>query len=175
MSDFFKEIDKVVKKLDKIAKEWEPKKKPSQKTPKETPKEQTTSTEGLDLRKYITIDEVARITKLPIDTYTPYLDDEWEGGVFTSSNPKIHTYFQVWFARKNVDGYTPDGALSYYLEVTPNLQQIKGIGDKSYWSESNAVLFVRKGQDVLQAVTTSDRGLSFDIMKRLLEIIISKV
>ena len=76
------------------------KEKGFKKTPKKTPKEQTTPSEGLDLRKYISIEEVARITKLPIDPYSPYLDDEWEGGVYTSSDPKIHTYFQVWFARK---------------------------------------------------------------------------
>jgi hypothetical protein len=170
MVDFFKELEKAAKHLDKIAREWEPKKKT-----KKTPKEQTTSSEGLDLRKYITIDQVANVTKLPIDSYSPYLDDEWEGGVYTSSNPKIHTYFQVWIARKDVDGYNPEGVLSYFKEVTPNLKAVKGFGDEAFWSDSNAVFFVRKGQDVLQAVTTSDRGLSLEIMKRLVEIIMLKL
>ncbi len=175
MVDFFKELEKATKHLDKIAKEWEPKKK-TEKTPKDKPKEQkTTPVEGLDLRKYLSIDEVAQITKLPIDDYSQYEDEDWEGGVYTSSNPKIHTYFQVWFTRKDVDGYNPEGVLSYFKEVTPNLKAVKGFGDEAYWSDSNAVFFVRKGQDVLQAVTTSDRGLSLDIMKRLLEIIISKM
>ena len=169
MVDFFKELEKAAKHLDKISKEWEPKKK---KTPKEKQKEQkTTPVEGFDLRKYLSIDEVAQITKLPIDNYGPYRDEEWVGGVYRSNNPKIHTYFQLWFARKDVDGYNPEGALSYFKEVTPNLKAVKGFGDEAYWSDSNAVFFVRKGQDVLQALTTSDRGLSLEIMKKLLEII----
>ena len=112
---------------------------------------------------------------MPIDKYGPYKDEEWVGGVYTSSNPKIHTYFQVWFARKDVDGYNPNGVLDYFKEVTPDLQPVKGFGDKAFWSDSNTVLFVHKGQDVLQAVTTSDRGLSLGIMKRLVEIILSKL
>ena len=75
MVDFFKELEKATKHLDKIAKEWEPKKKP--------PKEQkTTPVEGLDLRKYISIDKVAQITKLPIDKYSPYKDDECSKKLF---------------------------------------------------------------------------------------------
>ena len=131
--------------------------------------------ESLDLRKYLSIDEVAQITKLPIDDYGPYKDEEWEGGVYTSSNPKIHTYFQVWIARKDVDGYNPEGVLSYFKEVTPNLKAVKGFGDEAYWSDSNSVFFVRKGQDVLQATTTSDKGLTLKVMKRLVDIILSKV
>ena len=172
MVDFFKELEKATKHLDKIAKEWEPKKKPKKEKPKE---QKTTLVKGFDLRKYLSIDEVAQITKLPIDDYGPYKDEEWEGGVYTSSNPKIHTYFQVWVARKDVDGYNPEGVLSYFKEVTPNLKEVKGFGDEAYWSNSNAVFFVRKGQDILQATTTSDRGLSLEIMKKLVEKILSKV
>jgi len=171
MCAFWKKLGETVKEIEKVAKEWDVNKEPS----KEILEEQTAPSEGRDIRQYLLVDEVARITNLPIDTYTPYKDDTWDGGVYTSSDPKIHTYFQVWFARKDVDGYTPDGVLSYFKEVTPNLQQNKDIGDKAYWSESNAVFFVRKEQDVLQAVTTSDNGLSFGIMKRLVEIILSKM
>ena len=170
MVDFFKELEKATKQLDKISKEWEPEKK----TSKENQKKQTAPSEGRDIRQYLPVDEVARITNLPM-TYTPYKDDTWEGGVYTCSDPKIHTYFQAWFFRKDVDGYDPDGVLSYPKEVTPNLQPVKGIGDEAYWSDSNAVLYVRKGQDVLQATTTSDKGLSFDVMKRLVEKIILKM
>jgi hypothetical protein len=174
MVDFFKELEKAKKHLDEIAKEWEPKK--TKKTPEEKPKEQkSTPMKGFDLRKYLSIEEVAQITDLPIDKYSPYLDEEWKGGVYNSSNPKIHTYFQLWVAEKDVDGYNPDGVLGYFKEVTPNLKAVKGIGDEAYWSDSNAVFFVRKGQDVLQAVTTSDKGLSFEVMKRLVKIILSRV
>ncbi len=171
MTGFFKDLGKAVKKLDKIAKELEPEKK----TSKEIPKEETAPSEGRDLRPILPVAEVVRITNLPIDTYTPYFDDAWEGGVYTSSDPKIHTYFQAWFARKDIDGYNPDGVLSYPKEVMPNLQPIKGIGDEAYWSDINATLLIRKEQDVLQAVTTSDRGLSLKIMQQLVKIIISKV
>ena len=47
MVDFFKELEKATKHLDKIAKEWEPKKK-TKKTPKKNKKEQTISI-GLDI------------------------------------------------------------------------------------------------------------------------------
>ena len=51
MVDFFKELEKAAKHLDKIAKEWEPKNK--------SPKEQKiTPVKGFDLRKYLSIDEV---------------------------------------------------------------------------------------------------------------------
>jgi hypothetical protein len=175
MVDFFKELEKAKKHLDNISKEWEPKKKHSKDTSKKTQKKKVVRSEGFDLRKYLTIDEAARLSKLPLDSYSPYLDDEWEGGVYTSSDPKVHTYFQVWFARKNVEEYNPDGIWSYFEEVTPNLQQIKDLGDKAFWSSSNSVLFVRKEQDVLQAVTTSNKGLSLDIMKQLVELILSKL
>lgn len=171
MCGFFKELEKAAKQLDQIAKKYEPKKKTTEKTPKKQP---TQSKEG-DLGKYITIGEVAQITNLPIDKYSPYMDEEWEGGSYTSSDPKIHTYFQVWFAKKNSDEYNPDGVLDYFKEVTPHLKTIKGIWDEAYWSDSNKVFFVRKGQDVLQASTSSDSVLGFDIMRQLTEIIISKL
>jgi hypothetical protein len=91
-------------------------------TPQKTTTEQTSPSERLDLRKFLSIEEVARITNLPIDTYNPYLDDSWEGGVYTSSNARIHTYFQAWFARKDVDGYDPYNVLSYYMEIITDLR-----------------------------------------------------
>ena len=114
MTDFFKELEKAAKHLDKIAKEWEPKKKSPKKTLKKRSEEQTATSEGVDVREYLPVSEVAEITKLQIDTYGHYLDDQWEGGVYTSSNPTVHTYFQVWFARKDEDGYNPEGVLSYF-------------------------------------------------------------
>jgi hypothetical protein len=172
MCAFWKKIGEAVKEIDKIAKEFEETRESSKELPK---KEKTTPAEGLDLRKYLSIEEVAQITNLPFDDYSQYIDEEWTGGTYISSNPNIHTYFQVWSAQKDVDGYNPEGVLSYFKEVTPNLLSVKGFGDEAYWSGSNAVLFVRKGQDVLQAVTTSEKGLSLEIMKQLVEKILLKM
>ena len=62
------------------------------------------------MRQILTLAEVVRITGLPFNTYNDYKDDTWEGGVYTCSDPKIHTYFQAWFARKDSDGYDAERA-----------------------------------------------------------------
>ena len=172
MCGFFEELGKAAKQLDKFAKEMDEDKKSS----KEIPKKQTAPPEGLDMRQFLTIAEVARVTGLPFNKYyNSHLDDTWEGGVYSCSDPKIHTHFQAFFARKDVDGYDPDGVLSYPLEVMPNLQPVKGIGDEAYWSDISGTIYVLKDQDVLQASTSGDSGLSLGIMKQLVKIIISKV
>ena len=146
MCGFFEELGKAVKQLDKFAKELDKDKKSS----KEIPKEQTAPSEGLDLRLILPVAKVASITGLPFKNYNSHLDDTWEGGVYTCSDPKIHTYFQAWFARKDVDGYDPDGVLSYPKEVMPNLQPIKDLGDEAYWSAISGTIIARKKQNVLQ-------------------------
>lgn len=171
MCGFFKKLGEAVKEIDKFAKEFDVDKESSQ----ELTEEQTAPSEGRDIRKLLSIDEVARITGLAINTYNTYLDDTWDGGVYTSRDPKIHTYFQAWFARKDPDGYDAENFLNYTKEILTDLQPVQGIGDEAYWFNSASAFIARKGQDVLQAVTTSDRGLSFGIMKRLVEIIMGKI
>ena len=165
MCAFWKKLGEAVKEIDKIAKELDNTRESS----KETTVKQTTSSGGLDLREILAVAEVARISDLPIDTYNSYLDDMWEGGIYTSSNPKVHTYFQAWFARKDIDGYDADNGWSYLKEVLPDLQRVQGVGDESYWSDN--AFIARKGQEVLQA----GGGLPLEIMKQLVKLIFDKV
>ena len=171
MCAFWKKLGKAVKEIEKVAKELGAEKESSQ----ELHEKQTAPSEGRDIRQYLTVDEVARITKLSIDTYTPYLDDTWEGGVYTSSDPKTHTYFQVWFNRKDPDGYNDENVWNYLLETLADLQPVLGIGDEAFWSNSTGALIIRKLHDVLHVVTTSDRGISLGVMKRLVGIIMEKI
>ena len=171
MCGFFKKlgeaVDEAVKEIDKYAKDFKVDKESSQVPPEEQP----APLEGRDMRQYLTLNDVARITKLPFNKYTDFVDDTWEGGVYTCSDPKIHTYFQAWFARKDSDGYDAGGIWNYLTEVMPNLQQVQGIGDEAYWSDITMALIVRLGHDVLQAAG----GLSLDIMQQLVKIIIGKI
>ena len=155
-----KKIDEAAKEIDKIVKE--PSRKP--------PEEQKAPSKGRDMKKILPVGDVARISKLPFNTVNDHLDETWVGAVYTCNDPKIHKYFQAWFARRDPEGYDAGGISDYLTEVMPNPKRVQGIGDEAYVDE-NGNIFVRWGQEVLQA----SGGLPLDTMKQLVKIIIDKV
>ena len=163
MSDFFKKlgekVDEAVKEIDKFAK------KPS----RVPPEEQTAPSIGRNMKEILPVADVARVSKLPFDTVNDHLDETWKGAIYTCSDPKIHKYFQAWFARRDPEGYDAGGIWSYLTEVMPNPQPVQGIGDEAYWF--NDGLIVRAGQDVLQAAG----GLPLKIVTQLVKIIFDRV
>jgi hypothetical protein len=173
MSDFFRKLRKTVKEIEKIADDFEEEvgetdiKESKNDYGRDTPRQLSM----IDLRERLGLEELARITGLPFDTYNDYLDEEWVGGVYTMSDPSYHTYFQVWFARKDADGYNPDGVLGYYKEVMPDLHVVDDIGDEAFWVDSKT-LFVHKGEDVIQASTNSDSELNLETIRTLVRKII---
>ena len=138
MSDFFSKLRKVVIQIDKFTEELDDDKESSQEPRKEHPDPST----GIDLRQYLPIDEVALITNLPIDTYNKYMDNDWEGGVYSSSESNTHTYFQAWFARKDTDGYHPNNVWSYLTSIIPNLQKVPGIGEEARTSTDEICQYI---------------------------------
>ena len=163
MSDFFKKlgekVDEAVKEIDKFAK----------KPVRVPPKEQKAPSKEHNLKEILPVADVARISKLPFDTVNDHLDETWRGLVYTCSNPKIHKSFQAWFARRDPEGYDVGGIWSYLTEVMENPQPVQGIGDEAYWF--NEGLFVRAGQDVLQAAG----GLPLNTVMKLAKIIFDRV
>ena len=173
MSDFFRKLRKTIKGIEKIADDFKEEMRESdyEDTKNDNNGDVTSKQSKTDIRGLLSLEDLARITGLPFDVYNDYIDDDWLGGVYTISDPSYHTYFQVWFARKDVDGYRPDGVLDYYKEVMPGLQRVRDIGDEAFWTDSKT-LFVHSGQDVLQASTNSDSDLSLDIIKKLVQALI---
>lgn len=163
MSDFFKKlgekVDEAVKEIDKIAK------KPS----KVPPENQTAPSKGCNMGKILPVADVARISKLPFDRVNDHFDDMWEGGVYTCSDPKIHTYFQACFARKDPESDDASGVWNYLSEMMPNPQPVQRIGEEAFWFDDT--LYVRIGQDVLYA----GGGLPLNIITQLAKTILEKV
>ena len=90
-------------------------------------------------------------------------------GVYTSSNPKIHTYFQTCFAKKDPESDDASGAWNYLTEMMPNPQPVQRIGEEAFWFDNN--LYVRIGKDVLYA----SGGLSLNIITQLVQLILKKI
>ena len=167
LGEAVKEIDKYAKEIDKFAKDFDKDKEDSQ----EPSEEQTAPESGRNMKEILSLDEVARVTGLPFNNYNDYRDDMWKGGVYTCSDPTIHKHFNAYLVQKDPEGYDVDGTWNYLLEVMENPQPVQGIGDEAYWVTVTKGFFVRWGDNVLQA----SGGLSLNIIKQLVKIIIDKV
>ena len=173
MTGFFKKLGEAVKEIEKIANELDDHSPPPRPSDRTQEKERPVTSKERDVRQYLSVAEVARITQLPFDQYSPYQDETWEGGTYTCSNPRVHTHLDFYFARWGPDGYDAENATNfwnYLLEIMPDAQPLPDLGEAAYWSGNNSAV-ARQGHEILQA----GGGLSREIMYHVLQHVIYRL
>ena len=176
MTGFFKKLGDAVKEIEKIAKEFDVNKDSRARvrpTERASATDETEPSEGRDIRQYLSMADLVRMTQLSFDQYTPYRDETWEGGTYTCSDSQVHTHLDFYFARWGPEGYDAENAMNfwnYLLEIMPDAQPLPGLGEAAYWSGNNSAV-ARQGHEILQA----GGGLSREIMHHVLQHVINQL